>query len=114
MHVRLSSTRCSPALVLLGVLATPLLAACQTPEVAAIFVDGQAQVVPAFADTAQWIRHDLWVETEVDTDVKRRLVEQTLELIPAVPCRWRVLYRLYLGVADGRSIVRVLTCRYSK
>ena len=54
--------------MLLGVLATPLLAACQTPEVAAIFVDGQAQVVPAFADTAQWIRHDLWVETEFDTD----------------------------------------------
>jgi X-Pro dipeptidyl-peptidase len=33
-----------------------------------VFEDGQAQVVAAFADTAQWIRHDLWVETEFDTD----------------------------------------------
>lgn len=49
--------------------ATPFLAACQqTPEVAAVFVDGQAQVVPAFADSAQWVRHDLWVETEFDLD----------------------------------------------
>ncbi len=30
--------------------------------------DGQAQIVPAFADSATWIRHDLWVETEFDTD----------------------------------------------
>lgn len=35
---------------------------------APVFLDGQAQVVPAFADTASWIRHDLWVETEIDTD----------------------------------------------
>jgi X-Pro dipeptidyl-peptidase len=33
-----------------------------------VFEDGQAQVVPAFADSMQWIRHDLWVETEFDTD----------------------------------------------
>jgi X-Pro dipeptidyl-peptidase len=32
------------------------------------FVDGQAQVVAAFADAAQWIRHDLWVETTFDSD----------------------------------------------
>ena len=33
-----------------------------------IFVDGQAQIVPAFQDSAQWIREKLWVETEFDSD----------------------------------------------
>lgn len=33
-----------------------------------IFADGQAQVVPAFQDPAEWIREELWVETEFDTD----------------------------------------------
>jgi X-Pro dipeptidyl-peptidase len=32
------------------------------------FTDGEAQVVPAFNDPDAWIRHDLWVETEFDTD----------------------------------------------
>ena len=33
-----------------------------------IFVDGQAQVVPAFQNSESWIRHDLFVETEFDSD----------------------------------------------
>jgi X-Pro dipeptidyl-peptidase len=33
-----------------------------------VFVDGQAQIVPAFEDQAQWVRHRLWVETEFDSD----------------------------------------------
>lgn len=33
-----------------------------------IFVDGQAQIVPAFEDETQWIRETLWVETEFDSD----------------------------------------------
>jgi len=33
-----------------------------------IFKDGEAQIVPAFKDAKKWIRHDLWVETEFDTD----------------------------------------------
>jgi len=33
-----------------------------------VFVDGQAQIVPAFADSTAWIREELWVETEFDTD----------------------------------------------
>ena len=33
-----------------------------------VFEDGEAQIVPAFNDPDQWIRHDLWVETEFDTD----------------------------------------------
>jgi len=33
-----------------------------------VFVDGQAQVVPAFEDSSAWVREQLWVETEVDSD----------------------------------------------
>ncbi len=33
-----------------------------------VFEKGEAQIVPAFKDTANWIQHDLWVETEFDTD----------------------------------------------
>ncbi|BDD10328.1 putative Xaa-Pro dipeptidyl-peptidase [Fulvitalea axinellae] len=33
-----------------------------------VFKDGQAQVVEAFNDPKTWVRHDLWVETEFDTD----------------------------------------------
>jgi X-Pro dipeptidyl-peptidase len=33
-----------------------------------VFVDGMAQVVPAFADSTQWIRQNLWVETDFDSD----------------------------------------------
>ena len=32
------------------------------------FKDGEAQVIPAFEDTSKWIRHDLWVATEFDSD----------------------------------------------
>lgn len=32
------------------------------------FKDGEAQIVKAFADADYWIRHDLWVETEFDSD----------------------------------------------
>ncbi len=32
------------------------------------FKNGEAQIVQAFEDPEKWIRHDLWVETEFDTD----------------------------------------------
>lgn len=35
---------------------------------APIFVNGEAQIVPAFEDPAKWIRHDLWAETTFYTD----------------------------------------------
>jgi X-Pro dipeptidyl-peptidase len=35
---------------------------------APVFADGQAQIVEAFRDSAQWVRHELWVETDFDTD----------------------------------------------
>lgn len=37
-------------------------------RVALDFTNGQAQIVPAFTDSAQWIRQRLWVETSFDTD----------------------------------------------
>lgn len=33
-----------------------------------VFKDGEAQIVNAFNTPDKWIRHDLWVETEFDTD----------------------------------------------
>ena len=39
-----------------------------TEKATPIFKDGEAQVVEAFSNTDKWIRHDLWVETEFDTD----------------------------------------------
>ncbi len=51
----------------LGLLVVPLsVVAGQTPG--PVFVDGQAQIVPAFADSNTWIREELWVETEFDSD----------------------------------------------
>ncbi|TYB78246.1 Xaa-Pro dipeptidyl-peptidase [Bizionia myxarmorum] len=33
-----------------------------------VFTDGEAQIVEAFSNPDDWIRHDLWVETTFDTD----------------------------------------------
>ena len=38
-----------------------------------IFTDGESQVVPGFNQPADWIRHDLWVETEFDSDADGKL-----------------------------------------
>ncbi|MFI7078941.1 Xaa-Pro dipeptidyl-peptidase [Micromonospora sp. NPDC049903] len=57
---------CAAALVLSLTVATPAVAA--PDEVGPVFVDGQAQIVPEFADSAGWIRQQLWVETEFDSD----------------------------------------------
>jgi X-Pro dipeptidyl-peptidase len=58
----LSSLR---VLLALAVLVAPLSA--QTPA-RPVIENGQTQVVPAFADSTQWLRHDLWVETGFDSD----------------------------------------------
>lgn len=42
-------------------------------EAKPFFKDGQAQIVEAFKDPSSWIREDLWVETEFDTDGDGRL-----------------------------------------
>src|SRR5262245_29725961 len=38
------------------------------PKAVPTFVNGMAQIVPAFQDTASWIRQNLWVETTLDSD----------------------------------------------
>ena len=52
----------SPVLIL-ALFAAPLAAQAKP-----VFVNGEAQVVRAFKDPKLWIRHDLWVETEFDSD----------------------------------------------
>ena len=42
--------------------------ACAQPKAIPVFEDGEAQIVEAFNTPEKWIRHDLWVETEFDTD----------------------------------------------
>jgi X-Pro dipeptidyl-peptidase len=38
------------------------------PTVVPVIVNGEAQKIPAFENSDEWIKHDLWVETEFDTD----------------------------------------------
>ena len=57
------------ALVLLvAVLPAPAVLAQDAPKAGPIFEDGQAQVVGAFENEDDWIREELWVETEFDSD----------------------------------------------
>ena len=51
-------------LVLYSLMENPVLVA----QVKPVFENGEAQIVPELSDSANWIRHDLWVETEFDTD----------------------------------------------
>src|SRR5690349_10887977 len=37
-------------------------------KAAPVFLNGMAQVVAAFQDSTQWIRQELWVETNFDSD----------------------------------------------
>ena len=52
---------------IVAVLAMAKCAAGAKPAVP-VFKDGEAQIVKAFQDPDYWIRHDLWVETEFDSD----------------------------------------------
>ncbi len=62
------------ALVLAISAAFSLAASAQAPESKVVkpatpqFHNGQAQVVPAFQDKTKWIKQELWVETEFDSD----------------------------------------------
>jgi X-Pro dipeptidyl-peptidase len=50
-------------------IANPLVGrAAEDAPAVPVFKDGEAQVVPAFEDSDKWIRHDLFVETEFDSD----------------------------------------------
>jgi X-Pro dipeptidyl-peptidase len=63
-----------PRFPLLFLALVPAAALAQSPAPARpMFVDGQAQIVAAFADSSQWVRQRLWVETSFDTDGDGRL-----------------------------------------
>lgn len=70
---------CATALVQPSVLALAVAAAfssvafAQNPtsgaeKVTPVFFNGQAQIVPGFQDKTKWIKQELWVETEFDSD----------------------------------------------
>ena len=70
-------TRCKSCafatLLLWTLLAFPVAAhppenADQEKPVGPVIKKGEAQIVDAFKDSDRWIRHDLWVETEFDSD----------------------------------------------
>ena len=39
-----------------------------SPTVVPVIVNGEAQKIPAFENSDEWIKQDLWVEAEFDTD----------------------------------------------
>ena len=60
----------APACAVQSPEAAPVGAATMAADttLAPVVRDGMAQVVPALSDPSRWIRHDLWVETEFDSD----------------------------------------------
>lgn len=76
--MRITLDRLSPLcrLSLIGLLFTSIAIAEEAAEhqptkkklAAPVFKDGEAQVVDAFKDPDYWIRQDLWVQTEFDSD----------------------------------------------
>ena len=105
------SARFGPALAAVTLLSAATTA--QESPAKPVFMDGQAQIVPAFADARQWIHERLWVETEFDSDhdgkrdrvhvdVTRQKQTETEGL------RVPVIYEsspYFAGVANGRSIL---------
>ncbi len=70
IHVpRLVALALSGVLLALSGTSAPLVGQDAEP----VFVDGQAQEVESFSDPEMWIREDLWVETEFDSDGDGRL-----------------------------------------
>ena len=64
-----ASARRSVPILLLAAVLVPASARAQTsPKAGPVFENGQAQPVEAFQDPDQWIREELWVETEFDSD----------------------------------------------
>jgi len=63
----------APRLQVLGIVALLTLApngasAQAAAKTVPVFVNGQAQIVEGFKDPASWIKQELWVETEFDSD----------------------------------------------
>ena len=60
--------RTRKVVLMAALLGSGVLAATASAQTQPVFVNGQAQVVPAFNVSSEWIRHRLWVETEFDSD----------------------------------------------
>ena len=72
------------------------------------FENGEAQIVPAFSSPENWIREDLWVETEFDTDgdgkLDRRHVDVTRPIATNDGLQLPVIYEsspYYAGTAGN-------------
>ncbi len=83
-------------------------ALCVVAQNRPYFENGEAQVVPAFASTENWIREDLWVETDFDTDgdgkLDRMHVDVTRPLETNNGLRLPVIYEsspYYAGTAGN-------------
>ncbi len=63
-----SSNRLGILQILVFAVSTSIFAQNTTEKAQPVFKDGEAQIVEAFNDSSDWIRHDLWVETEFNTD----------------------------------------------
>ncbi|WP_373070101.1 Xaa-Pro dipeptidyl-peptidase [Gemmatimonas sp.] len=58
----------APVALVAVLVARAALAQPPAKTVAPVFVNGMTQVVPEWRDSTTWIRHDLWVETDFDSD----------------------------------------------
>lgn len=99
-------------LFLLSGLLLPLAIVGASQDAKPVFTDGQAQVVPAFADSKEWIRERLWVETSFDSDrdgKKDRVhVQVTRQKQTAAGLKVPVVYEsspYFAGTGDGSSIL---------
>ena len=77
-------------------------------DVKPVFKDGEAQIVQAFSDKSKWLRHDLWVETNFDTDgdgkMDRMHVDVTRPAETENGLKLPVVYEsspYYAGIASG-------------
>jgi X-Pro dipeptidyl-peptidase len=59
---------CQPEITAQNKEAKPEVAIQTSPTVVPVIVNGEAQRIPAFENPDSWIKEDLWVETEFDTD----------------------------------------------
>ncbi len=57
-----------PKCLIVSLFVTGMLASDAFSQAGPVFEDGQAQIVEAFSDSETWIREELWVETEFDSD----------------------------------------------
>ncbi len=67
LRIRLVATAACLGLLLTLAFVSVDTARAQEPTLP-VFEEGQAQIVPGFNNSAQWVRQQLWIETEFDSD----------------------------------------------